>query len=231
MEPAAGSEPVSVHEGAASTVQPMQTTTSHHAEEIREIAQPEHEQMAIEREKLSAERERMIEEECSRSNGESEARITELEARLAQVWADFESARALRISKEAGRKERERLEDLEGREGTGTQPSDIANIVQEQQDEHARKELRWNEKMNRRVEKDAQISNPYDIVTRITEDREAERIRREEERTAAESRPGALISHHGSVFGVVLKFPRDQTCVGGACSSRCGAARVTGPDF
>ncbi|KAF9647115.1 hypothetical protein BDM02DRAFT_3251176 [Thelephora ganbajun] len=49
---------------------------------------------------------------------------------------------------------------------------------------------RWNEKMNRRVEKDAQIGNLYDMVTRIIEDRETERIRREDERIAAESRPG-----------------------------------------
>ena len=195
MEPAAGPEPVLVHDDAASTVQPVQTTTSHRAEEVREIAQPEHEQMAIEREELAAGGGMTMEEECSRSDGESGAKIAALEARLAQVWADFESAKALRISKEAGHKERERLEDLEMHEGTGAQPSDIANIVQEQQDEHARKEElmdeRWNEKMNRRVEKDVQTSNPYDIVTRITEDREAERIRREEESTAAESRPGA----------------------------------------
>ena len=53
---------------------------------------------------------------------------------------------------------------------------------------------RWNEKMNRRVEKDAQIGNLYDMVTRIIEDRETERIRREEERIAAESRPGMSIN-------------------------------------
>lgn len=40
------------------------------------------------------------------------------------------------------------------------------------------------------MEKDAQIGNLYDMVARIIEDREAERLRREEERIAAESRPG-----------------------------------------
>jgi hypothetical protein len=54
--------------------------------------------------------------------------------------------------------------------------------------------------MNRRVEKDAQIGNLYDMVTRIIEDREAERIRREEERIAAESRPGMLTSHQLSFW-------------------------------
>ena len=51
---------------------------------------------------------------------------------------------------------------------------------------------RWNEKMNRRVEKDVQIGNLYHMATRIIEDGETERTRREEERIAAESRPGTL---------------------------------------
>ena len=59
-------------------------------------------------------------------------------------------------------------------------------------DKLVRAQERWNEKMNRRVEKDAQIGNLYDMVTRIIEDREAERIHREEERIAAKSRPGML---------------------------------------
>ena len=51
---------------------------------------------------------------------------------------------------------------------------------------------RWNEKMYHRVEKDALTGKLYDMVTRIIEDREAERIHREAERIAAESWPGML---------------------------------------
>ena len=202
VEPASRPEPVSIPEDAASIVQSMQTAAARHAEEIREIVELEREQMANERAELAAERERMIEEcrqERARLDAEKEARIAELETELVQVKADLEAERALRVSEEADRRERERSEDLERHEAVHTQLGDITNLVQEQRDECARKkelmDERWNEKMNRRVEKDAQIGNLYDMVTRIIEDREAERIRREEERIAAESRPGVLTSH------------------------------------
>ena len=199
MEPAAEPEPVSIPEDAASIVQSMRTAAARHAEEIREIVELEREQMTSERVEFAAERERMMEElrqERARLDEERQAKITELETELAQVKADLEAERALRVSEEADRRERERLEDLEKHESVRAQLNDITNLVQEQRDECARKkelmDERWNEKMNRRVEKDGQIGNLYDMVTRIIEDREAERIRREEERIAAESRPGTL---------------------------------------
>jgi len=108
--------------------------------------------------------------------------------------ADLEAERALRISEEIARREKERLEDLERHEGVCAQLSDIANLMQEQRDESVRRrelmDERWNEKVIRRVEKDTQIVNLHDIITRTIEDKVAERIRREEERIAAESRPG-----------------------------------------
>jgi hypothetical protein len=206
MEPAAGAEPVPIHEDAASIVQSMRTAAARHAEEIREIVELEREQMANERADFTAERERITEElrrERTRIDEEREARIAELETELAQVKADLENERALRVSEEADRRERERLEDLERDEGVRAQLGDITNLVQEQRDECIKKkelmDERWNEKMNRRVEKDAQVGNLYDMVTRIIEDRETERIRREEERIAAESRPGMSINRQ---FGV-----------------------------
>jgi hypothetical protein len=211
MEPAVGPEPVSIYEDVASTIQPTQTTASRRAEEIGEIAQPEREKIAIDRAEL-AEREKVMEElrqERASLDGE---RITELETELAQVKADLEAERALKDS-EADRRERERLEEIERRESIRAQLSDITNLIQEQQDKDAKKEElmdeRWNEKMNRRMEKDTQIGNLYDMVTRIIEDREAERIRREEERIAADSRPGTSISHQHLVFGLALKLFRD----------------------
>ena len=204
VEPMAGPEPVLIPEDAASIVQSMRTAAARHAEEIREIVELEREQMANERAELAAERERMMEEsrqERARLDEERQAKITELETELAQVKADLEAERALRVSEEADRRERERFEDAERHEGVHAQLSDITNLVQEQRDECIKKkelmDERWNEKMNRRVEKDAQIGNLYDMVTRIIEDREAERIRREEERVAAESRPGTLTSPRG----------------------------------
>ena len=192
-----GAGPVLIDEDAASIVQSMRTAAARHAEEIREIVDFEREQMATERANFAAERERMMEElrqERTRRDEEKEARISELETELAQVKADLENERALRVSEEADRREMERLAGQERDEGVHAQLIHITNLVQEQRDECTKKkelmDERWNEKMNRRVEKDAQVGNLYDMVTRIIEDREAERIRREEERIAAESRPG-----------------------------------------
>ena len=202
VEPAAGAEPVLMHEDAASIVQSMRTAAARHAEEIREIVDSEREQMATERANFAAERERMMEElrrERTRRDEEKETRISELETELAQVKADLEHERALRVSEEADRREMERLAALERDEGVHTQLINITDLVQQQRDECIKKkdlmDERWNEKMNRRVEKDAQIGNLYDMVTRIIEDREVERIRREEERIAAESRPGMLTGY------------------------------------
>jgi len=201
-EPVVGPEPVPVHEDAASIIQSMRAAAARHAEEIREIVELEREQMANERGDFAAERERMMEElrrERAGLDAEREARITELEAELAMVKADLETERALRVSEEADRMERERLEDSERHEGVRTQLNDITDLVQAQRDECIQKkeqmDKRWDEKMNRRVEKDAQIGNLYDMVTKIIEDREVERIRREEERIVAESRPGTLTKH------------------------------------
>ena len=210
IEPGA---PTELPEDAASIVQSMRTAAARHAEEIREIVELEREQIANERAQLADERARMMEElrqERARLDAEKEARISELQAELEKVKADLEAERALRVSEEADRRERERMEDSERHEGVHAQLIDITNLVQEQREECIRKkelmDERWNEKMNRRVEKDAQIGNLYDMVTRIIEDREAERVRREEEkeeervrreeeRVAAESRPGMSIQH------------------------------------
>ena len=200
MEPAAHPEPVPIPEDAASIIQSMQTAAARHAEEIREIVELEREQMANERAELAADRQRMMEElseERARLDAEKEARIAELQAELEKVKADLEEARGMRITEEESRRERERLEDLERHESFYAQLNDITNLVQEQRVECAKKkelmDERWNEKMTRRVEKDDRIGNLYDMVAKIIDDREAERVLREEERIAAESRPGMLI--------------------------------------
>jgi hypothetical protein len=202
VEPGVPPEPVPIPEDAASIIQSMRTAAARHAEEIREIVELEREQMANERAEFAAERERMMEElsqERARLDAEKEARVLELQAELEKVKADLEAERALRVSEEADQRERERGEDLERHESFYAQLGDITNLVQEQRDECIKKkelmDERWSEKMNRRVEKDARIGNLYDMVTRIIEDREAERIQREEERIAAESRPGMLDWH------------------------------------
>lgn len=202
VEPGAPPEPVSIPEDAASIIQSMRTAAARHAEEIREIVELEREQMANERAEFAAERERMMEElsrERARLDAEKETRVAELQAELEKVKADLEEERALRVSEEADRRERERMEDTERHESLYAQLGDITNLVQDQRNECIKKkelmDERWNEKMNRRVEKDARIGNLYEMVARIIEDREAERVQREEEKIAAESRPGMFNWH------------------------------------
>ena len=142
MMPAAGPESVPTHDDTKSTVQCTQTGAACHAEEIRGIVELEREQMAHERMELASERERMMEEphqERVRLDEERHVRIRELEAGLAIMKADFESERALKASEEADRRERERMEDSEWREGIRAQLSDITSFAQEQRDEFIRK--------------------------------------------------------------------------------------------
>jgi hypothetical protein len=78
--------------------------------------------------------------------------LLELETELAQVKADLEAERALRVSEEADRRERERLEDLERHEAVHAQLSDITNLVQEQRDECVKKKELMDETMERKDE-------------------------------------------------------------------------------
>jgi hypothetical protein len=192
VEPAAPPESVSIPEDAASIVQSVQTAAVLHAEEIRRIIDTEREQMADERERMMEE----LRQERALLDAEKDTKISELQTELERVKADLEAERALRVSEEADRREREGLEDSERHDALRAQLSDVTNLVQEQRDECIRKkelmDERYNEKLTRRVEKDAQIGNLYDMVTRIIEDREVGRVRKEDERIAAESRPGTL---------------------------------------
>ncbi|KAH7904706.1 hypothetical protein BJ138DRAFT_1018746 [Hygrophoropsis aurantiaca] len=74
------------------------------------------------------------------------------------------------------------------------QLGDITNLVQDQRDACAAKkevaDQRWEEKQGRREHKDAQMQELRDMVFRLVEDREADKIRQEEERLANEGKPG-----------------------------------------
>jgi hypothetical protein len=190
----------SVHrDDDAVSVDSMRRAAVLYADEIKEIVRLEREQIEREREAAAAERERMladVREERARLDEEREARIRGLEEELATVKAELENERQLKITEEAERHERERMENMERDEAVRAQLGDITNLVQEQRDECARKkelmDQRWEEKMNRRGEKDNQLSGLYDMINKIIEDREAERVRLDEERIAAESKPGKL---------------------------------------
>ncbi|KAF7978738.1 hypothetical protein HWV62_44744 [Athelia sp. TMB] len=186
--------PSSIHESIYTAAQ---DAAAHHAADIMEIVRLEREAMMQEREAAEADRQRMqaeLEEERARNHELQDVRIRELEDELASVKAELENEKQLRLTEEAETRERERQESLERDEAVRNQLGDITNLVQDQRDECERKkalmEERFAEKEARREQKDMRMQDIYDMVARVVEDREAEKIRAEEERLANEGKPG-----------------------------------------
>jgi DNA repair exonuclease SbcCD ATPase subunit len=174
-----------------------QDAAARHADDIMTTVRMEREEMAREREAAAADRERLqAEQDAARLRAEEEcqAKISALEEELARVREELENERQQRITEEAETRERERMEALERDEAVRNQLGDITNLVQDQREECARKkelmDERWAEKQTRRGEKDSKMQDLYDMVAKIVEDREADKIKAEEERLANEGKPG-----------------------------------------
>lgn len=153
-------------------------------------------------ERLAADEERaqlhaQLEDARLEREAERDAKIAALEDELAQVKEELENEKQQRMQEDADTRERERQEALERDEGVREQLSDITNIVQAQRDEDERlaqeAEARFQDKITRQEAKDAQMSNLVDMVQQMMDDREAEKIRAEEERIANEGKPGLSI--------------------------------------
>ena len=186
--------PTSIHESVYTAAQ---DAASRHAADIMDTVRLEREELARERDAAAADRERLeAERDAARIRAEEEcqAKISALEEELARVREELENERQQRITEEAEAREMERREALERHEAVSEQLGDITNLVQEQRDECARKkelmEERWAEKQTRREQKDSKLQDLHDMVAKIVEDREAEKIRAEEERLANEGKPG-----------------------------------------
>ncbi|OAX31810.1 hypothetical protein K503DRAFT_870477 [Rhizopogon vinicolor AM-OR11-026] len=176
-----------------------QEAASRYASDIMTTVQLEREQFERERESLTAERERERAElyaEHARMDEERAQRIHELEEELARVRGDLDNERQLRQTENE-----ERMAANERDEGMRAQLGDITQLVSEQRDECARKkelmDQRWEEKEGRRVEKDAQFRELKDMVSRLLQDREADRIQEEERRLQEEGKPDiqAVLDH------------------------------------
>jgi hypothetical protein len=202
---------------AASIITSIRTVASDVAArraDILEIVNGMREDNAREREQLQASIDRTLEQaEADRRahNEEREARIRALEEELERVKTDLQNEREQRETEEADRKERERAEALERDEVVRNQLADITNLLQDQREDCARKretsDDRWAEQQARNERKDAQCQEVHDMVTKLLEDREAERIRAEDERLAAEGRPGKLATHHPSRISLKVYAP------------------------
>jgi hypothetical protein len=164
---------------------------SRHASDILETVQLEREQFARERESLASEREQERAEfaaERARMDEEREQRVHDLQEELARVRGELDSERQLRQTENE-----ERAAANERDEGVRAQLGDITQLVSEQRDECTRKrelmDQRWEEKQGRRAEKDAQFHELKDMVSRLIQDREADRIQEEERRLQEEGKP------------------------------------------
>ncbi|KAG2130063.1 hypothetical protein BD769DRAFT_1453493 [Suillus cothurnatus] len=119
---------------------------------------------------------------------EREQRVHDLQEELARVRGELDSERQLRQTENE-----ERAAANERDEGVRAQLGDITQLVSEQRDECIRKrelmDQRWEEKQGRRAEKDAQFHELKDMVSRLIQDREADRIQEEERRLQEEGKP------------------------------------------
>ncbi|KAH9947808.1 hypothetical protein B0H21DRAFT_778320 [Amylocystis lapponica] len=164
-----------------------QDAATRHAQDILDTVRMEREELAHEREVAQAERERLQAEAAAAYEArfsEEQARVRALEEELAAVRVELENERQLRMSEEAERRERERMEMLERDEAMRTQLGDLTNIVSEQRDELARKrevmDERFAAKEERRQDKDTRWTELRDMVRQVVADREADRERMEE---------------------------------------------------
>ncbi|KAG0704131.1 hypothetical protein DFH29DRAFT_913097 [Suillus ampliporus] len=164
---------------------------SRHASEILETVRLEREQFDREREAIAAEREREHAEfaaERARMEEDRERRVQDLEEELARVRGELDGERQLRQTENE-----ERGAANERDEAMRAQLGDITQLVSEQRDECTRKrelmDQRWDEKQGRRAEKDGQFRELKDMVSRLIQDREADRIQEEERRLQEEGKP------------------------------------------
>jgi hypothetical protein len=140
--------------------------------DINEALRAQREEPGCERELEQAERERLV----ANAEAERALRIQAFEGELAAVKAELENERQLRATEEADAKKRELQETRERDEG-------IRNQLEKM-------DQRWEESQARQEAQDARCQEMFDMVARIVEDREADRVRTEEERIANEGRPG-----------------------------------------
>lgn len=176
-----------------------QEAASRHANEMLETIRLEREEIAHERELAAAEREHLraeAEEQRALLSQARDERIRELEEELAKVRGELENERQQRITEEEERRERERQEFVERDAALREQLADITNLVNDQREMCERKKVlmdeRWEEKQMRRAEKDSQMSDLRDMFQRLQDDVATDRLKAEEARQLAESKPGIL---------------------------------------
>ncbi|KAJ7253065.1 hypothetical protein B0H12DRAFT_1233772 [Mycena haematopus] len=167
------------------------------AASIKDTVEAEREQFAREREEMAIERARLeAERDAARAAlmAEKEARVRALEEELATLRGELDNEKQLRSTEDAEARERERQAFAESSEATRVQLGDITDLIQGQRDACEQKktlmEERWNEKQERRQNKEFKWVELRDMVQKIHDDMEADRARAEDARLADEGKPG-----------------------------------------
>lgn len=180
------------------------------AASIKDTVQAEREQFAREREELAAERAQLEAERDSARRQlmeEKEAHVRALEEELATLRGELENEKQLRSTDDSEARERERQALADSSE-TRAQLGDITNLIQDQREACERKkelmEERWNEKQQRRQDKEYKWVELQDMVRKIHDDMESDRQKAEDARLADESKPGPFYFFH---LAFDLHFP------------------------
>ena len=175
-----------------------QQAASQHAQDILETVRLEREEAAAEREALAAERAQLAAELSAQKDAvisEKDARITTLEDELTRARAQLEAERQQRVTEDSETRDRQREELIERDENIRAQLGDITNLVQDQRDmcetKKALMDERWEQKLGRREEKNAQMIELRDMMQTIHDNMERDRNKCEEDRR--ECQDGILI--------------------------------------
>ncbi|KAK2460787.1 hypothetical protein APHAL10511_007257 [Amanita phalloides] len=194
-------EPEAVAGDAQSMIDSVRTASQEaalqYSRDIQDIIKAERDELTKEREAAAAERERLLadaEAERNRLAEGRDARIRDLEEQLASVKQELEVEKQRRITEEAEARERQRQELEERDDAVRNQLGDITNLIQDQRQVcEAKKDLmqaQWDEKQQRRLEKDAKMIELFDMVSKLHEDLDNDRVKAEECRREAEAKPG-----------------------------------------
>jgi hypothetical protein len=149
----------------------------------REAADAEHQRL---RDEVATEHARMLEDR--------DARIAELQKELDRARHELEDERGARLTEENEIRERQRAENIDRDDAFRDQLRDITDIAQNNRDccmeNKEFMEQRYQEKMERRPVKDAEMARLVAMVEEIRNTQAAELERQEDERRAAEGKPG-----------------------------------------
>ncbi|KAG5219489.1 PH domain-containing protein [Salix suchowensis] len=214
-------EPMADTASVMESLRASQEAASLHAQSIMQTIQSEREEFARERDAAAAERERLMADlQADREHmlEERDARIQALEDELAAV-----KEKQQRVTEEAENRERERQQNIERDEMIRNQLGDITNLLQDQQAGLAQKrdlmDERWQDKLDRRQDKDYKWIELRDMVNKIHDDLEADRREENERRFAAEQKPGrhlrfcrasAIINHILGIDQVMAELQRQN---------------------